>query len=110
MTMKTTDTLLMGIAATLLFSPCIAFAQQPQTNVLKQAQIAGLWLMGQSLCDGSESLPIVTMADPGWGNLAFKRGVRTWTQADHGSTPEQRAQCLTFWFMSPPPATNLRQP
>lgn len=85
--MKITDTLSMVIAATLLLPPSVAIAQQP----MKNTWIAGLWLMGQSLCDGSESLPIVTTTDPGWGNLAFKRGVRTWTQADHGATPEKRA-------------------
>jgi acetyl esterase/lipase len=53
--------------------------------------IVGLWLMGQSLCDGSESLPLVTPTDTGWGNLAFKRGVRTWNYGDHAATPEGRA-------------------
>ncbi len=85
--MKITATLFMVIAATHLLPPCVAIGQQP----LKKTSIIGLWLMGQSLCDGSESLPIVTSSDAGWGNLAFKRGVRTWTQADHGATPEKRA-------------------
>jgi len=31
--------------------------------------IVGIWVMGQSLGDGSESLPLVTPADTGWGNL-----------------------------------------
>jgi hypothetical protein len=53
--------------------------------------ISGIWLMGQSLCDGSESLPVVTSADTGWGNVAFARGVRTWLPNDHPATPEQRA-------------------
>jgi hypothetical protein len=52
--------------------------------------IAGLWLMGQSLCDGSESVPIVTPTDSGWGNYRFSRGVRTWVYGDHGATPEER--------------------
>ena len=52
--------------------------------------ISGIWLMGQSLCDGSESLPVVTSEDSGWGNLAFERGVRTWLPNDHPSMPEQR--------------------
>lgn len=52
--------------------------------------IVGLWLMGQSLCDGSESLPLVTPKDTGLGNYAFKRGVRTWLPKDHTLTPEQR--------------------
>lgn len=46
--------------------------------------------MGQSLCDGSESLPIVTPQDTGWGNLSFKRGVRTWLPNDHPATPAAR--------------------
>ena len=50
----------------------------------------GLWLMGQSLCDGSESLPVVTSVDTGWGNVAFKRGVRTWVAGDHDASPEER--------------------
>ncbi len=53
--------------------------------------ISGIWLMGQSLCDGSESLPVVTSADSGWGSLAFARGVRTWLPTDHPAVPEQRA-------------------
>lgn len=53
--------------------------------------LSGIWLMGQSLCDGSESLPVVTSADSGWGNMAFRRGVRTWLPNDHPATPEQRA-------------------
>jgi hypothetical protein len=52
--------------------------------------ISGIWMMGQSLCDGSESLPIVTTNDTGWGNYAFQRGVRTWLANDHASTPEMR--------------------
>jgi hypothetical protein len=52
--------------------------------------LSGIWLMGQSLCDGSESLPLVTSADTGWGNLAFERGVRTWLPMDNSATPERR--------------------
>ena len=53
--------------------------------------ISGIWMMGQSLCDGSESLPIVSTADTGFGNYAFQRGVRTWLPKDNSSTPEKRA-------------------
>ncbi len=56
--------------------------------------ISGIWLMGQSLCDGSESLPVVTASDSGWGNLAFARGVRTWLPNDHPSEPVLRASEL----------------
>lgn len=56
-----------------------------------QPALSGIWLMGQSLCDGSESLPLVTTADTGWGNLAFERGVRTWLPNDNPATPEKRA-------------------
>lgn len=52
--------------------------------------ISGIWMMGQSLCDGSESLPVVTSADTGWGNLSFARGVRTWLPKDNSATPELR--------------------
>lgn len=52
--------------------------------------IVGLWLMGQSLCEGAESLPLVTPNDPGWGNLMFQRGVRTWHYGDHCDKPEER--------------------
>jgi hypothetical protein len=61
----------------------------PDPTVIKRG-IVGLWMMGQSLCDGSESLPIVTPTDTGWGNYRFKRGVRTWVYGDHVSTPEER--------------------
>lgn len=53
--------------------------------------LSGIWMMGQSLCDGSESLPIVTSADTGWGNRTFQRGVRTWLSSDHPAAPDQRA-------------------
>ncbi len=46
--------------------------------------------MGQSLGDGSESLPVVTTGDTGWGNYAFLRGVRTWLPKDNSATPENR--------------------
>ncbi len=53
--------------------------------------VAGIWMMGQSLCDGSESLPVVSGADTGWGNLMFACGVRTWLPGANAATPEQRA-------------------
>jgi hypothetical protein len=53
--------------------------------------VSGIWMMGQSLCDGSESLPLVTPTDTGWGNLMFLRGVRTWLPQDHPASPEKRA-------------------
>lgn len=56
-----------------------------------EPRISGIWMMGQSLCDGSESLPIVTSADTGWGNRTFQRGVRTWLASDHPAAPDQRA-------------------
>lgn len=52
--------------------------------------ISGIWMMGQSLCDGSESLPVVTAEETGWGNLAFQRGVRTWLPKDNSATPDLR--------------------
>jgi hypothetical protein len=55
------------------------------------ADISGLWMMGQSLCDGSESLPVVSTKDSRWGNLMFERGVRTWLAKDNSGTPEKRA-------------------
>lgn len=53
--------------------------------------LAGIWMMGQSLCDGSESLPVVTTDGSGWGNVMFRRGVRTWLPMDNPGTPEKRA-------------------
>ncbi len=52
--------------------------------------VGGIWMMGQSLGDGSESLPLVTPDDTGWGNLAFRRGVRTWLPGPDAANPEQR--------------------
>ncbi|HEX3659732.1 MAG TPA: hypothetical protein VHV55_28350 [Pirellulales bacterium] len=84
----------------LLAVPC--FAEQPGTKksvgpddrdaaVLK-APVVGLWLMGQSLCEGAEALPLVTPSDSGWGNFAFKRGVRTWIAGDLDAEPEKREE------------------
>ena len=67
--------------------------------------IAGIWLMGQSLCDGSESLPVVTAVDTGWGNYAFLRGVRTWLPRDNSATPEKRP-AEQFQFVSLRAQTN----
>lgn len=64
----------------------------------KQATIHGLWMMGQSLCDGSESLPIVTTENTGWGNYSFARGVRTWIAGDNAATPEKRPE-IQFKFV-----------
>ncbi len=55
------------------------------------ATVSGIWMMGQSLCDGSESLPLVTPADTGRGNLMFQRGVRTWLPQEHPAAPEKRS-------------------
>ncbi|MFK7779178.1 MAG: phosphate ABC transporter substrate-binding protein, partial [Gimesia sp.] len=57
--------------------------------VLRQ-QIVGLWLMGQSLCEGAESVPIVTKTDGGWGNYMFHRGVRTWSYGKYCDKPHER--------------------
>lgn len=57
------------------------------SHAAEKQPIVGIWLMGQSLCDGSESLPLVTPKDTGFGNYAFKRGVRTWLPNE---TPEKR--------------------
>ena len=62
----------------------------PSERLVLKKHIVGLWLMGQSLCDGSESLPLVTPTDPGWGNYKFKRGVRTWVYANHCDKPKER--------------------
>lgn len=70
--------------AALLLAALPAAAEDPP--------LLGLWLMGQSLCDGSESLPLVTPEDTGWGNLAFQRGVRTWLPQDHPAAPQLRPQ------------------
>ena len=80
---------LLRIVATAVCLSEWAVAEPP---ALPKTPIVGLWLMGQSLCDGSESLPLITPADSGWGNLAFRRGVRTWLSADHGAVPAKRTE------------------
>lgn len=54
------------------------------------ADISGLWMMGQSLGDGSESLPLVSINGSKWGNVMYERGVRTWLAKDNSATPEKR--------------------
>ncbi len=75
----------------LLVTHCRSAEQIPRSDrpVLKD-QIIGLWMMGQSLCDGTESLPIVTPTDTGRGNYRFKRGIRTWVYGDHAASPQER--------------------
>jgi len=79
--------------------PLLAFAQTPTVKTGRKPlgmaneggeKLWGLWMMGQSLCDGSESLPIVTSVDTGWGNWSFARGVRTWIGGSHSADPEGR--------------------
>ncbi len=70
------------LAPWLLAFPLKAGAEEPS--------LTGIWLMGQSLCDGSESLPLVTSEDTGGGNYAFRRGVRTWLPGAEAAEPEKR--------------------
>lgn len=60
------------------------------TGTALAADLSGIWMMGQSLCDGSESLPVVSEKGSAWGNLMFQRGVRTWLAKDNSATPERR--------------------
>jgi hypothetical protein len=69
---------------------CDETPNPPLDRLVLKKQIVGMWMMGQSLCDGSESLPIVTPSDSGWGNYRFKRGVRTWVYGDHCDNPAER--------------------
>ncbi len=55
-----------------------------------EPDITGIWMMGQSLCDGSESLPVVSSEGSKWGNLMFQRSVRTWLAKDNSAKPEKR--------------------
>ncbi len=61
------------------------------TGTASAADLSGIWMMGQSLCDGSESLPVVSSEGSKWGNVMFERGVRTWLAKDNSGTPEKRA-------------------
>jgi len=78
-------------AVALLAFASFARGQSAPPDAPFKTPIVGLWLMGQSLCEGAESLPIVSTTDSGWGNYAFRRGVRTWSQGNHGAQPELRA-------------------
>lgn len=80
------------VAIILLAAPGIADDQSASIDrkASDTQEIVGLWLMGQSLCEGAESLPVVTPADSGWGNLRFQRGVRTWIHGRHGDQPAKR--------------------
>jgi len=67
------------------------FSKEPsQGSLVRDNDIVGLWLMGQSLCEGSQSLPIVTSTDSKWGNYSFACGVRTWSIGDYSNQPEAR--------------------
>lgn len=61
------------------------------TGTSLATDISGIWMMGQSLGDGSESLPVVSSEGSRWGNVMFQRGVRTWLAKDNSATPEKRA-------------------
>ena len=64
--------------------------QPASERPLIQRDIVGLWLIGQSLCEGAESLPLVTHSDGDWGNYMFQRGVRTWSYGRYGDKPHER--------------------
>ncbi|HYF36183.1 MAG TPA: phosphate ABC transporter substrate-binding protein [Prosthecobacter sp.] len=91
----------LAIGVALLMLPLGATAQ---TDPFR-AKTVGLWFMGQSLGEGSESLPLVTPVDTGWGNYAFKRGVRTWLAGDHARDPAKRPQ-TDFTFVPLVAASN----
>ena len=83
-----------GLLVLLVTGFCDEIQRQKQTptavcSALEQ-DIVGLWMMGQSLCEGAESLPVVTSTDSGWGNLMFNRGVRTWAAHQHSMELEKR--------------------
>ena len=71
---------------------CISVSLMGASLMADEARpsVVGFWLMGQSLCDGSESLPLVSPEDAGWGNLSFRRGVRTWLPNAEAATPQKR--------------------
>lgn len=75
--------------------PLVALAVAGMASVRGQAAppgpaVQGLWLMGQSLCEGSESLPLVTTTPSPWGNWMFQRGVRTWSHGPRSAKPAER--------------------
>jgi len=70
---------------------CFVLFAMPLLAADPAITLSGIWMMGQSLCDGSESLPLVTPANTGWSNLMFQRGVRTWLPQDHSAAPEKRS-------------------
>lgn len=57
------------------------------------SEVIGLWLMGQSLGTGSESLPLVSTEDAGFGSYMFRMGVRTWRSED-GGKPKERPESM----------------
>ena len=73
-----------------LVGASLCFAANASIKNAKES-IGGIWMMGQSLCDGSESLPVVSDQGSAWGNLMFQRGVRTWLAKDNSAMPEKRA-------------------
>jgi hypothetical protein len=75
---------------TACLSLLLAFAASPSVAAGDDEFVDGIWMMGQSLGDGSESLPLVTPDDTGWGNLAFRCGVRTWRPGPDAAKPELR--------------------
>ena len=72
------------------------------------ADISGIWMMGQSLCDGSESLPVVSSEGSKWGKVMFDRGVRTWLAKDNVATPAKRVTDSCHLCPQPGQGTVLR--
>ncbi len=80
-----TDIFPLRLAALLLVVPSLlSAAQEPWYD------LNGLWLMGQSLAEGAESIPIVTSQSRNAGTFSFRRGVRTWRMDSNSLVPEQR--------------------
>ncbi len=78
-----------------LAAPAV-FGAEP-AEAFSEGRVAGVWLMGQSLCEGAEALPLVTPQSQRGGTYSFARGVRTWKAGDHPATPEAR-EAASFAF------------
>jgi hypothetical protein len=57
-----------------------SYAPPPTAPAAEQSStlLAHIIHMGQSLASGEDAFPVVTIADTGYGNFQFKRGVHTW--------------------------------
>ncbi|AWO00349.1 phosphate ABC transporter substrate-binding protein [Chitinophaga alhagiae] len=77
--------------------PCSCSLNRKTSGGQQDSTVFHILHGGQSLGEGSQSLPLVTTAPTGYGNFRFSMGTHTWRN-NYGNNPESRPDSL-FTFV-----------